>query len=110
MLRCVYGVTVVKPGHQIHRNARYGQMSRPSHCSLHQEKFTFDIRNACFQQRNMTRGYSVIVWVETSWYSIGYTITLYDRITEGEHVDRLGKEVHSFHDPDVISEQRSFQR
>jgi hypothetical protein len=38
MLGCVNdGVTTIKPGYQ---TTWYGQMSRPSRCSLHQEEFT----------------------------------------------------------------------
>jgi hypothetical protein len=72
------------------KHAWYGQMSRPSHWSLHQEELTFGqhprkrtIRNAWFGSNSETRGRfrdgsgSTIV----VQYSIGSIITLYGRIT-----------------------------
>jgi hypothetical protein len=60
MLRCVNGVTTVKPRHQgLETCTLCDQICRHSRCSLHKEEFTFDvhprkhtIRNAWFQQWN----------------------------------------------------------
>jgi hypothetical protein len=38
---------------------------------------------------------SVMVWAAISWCSFGPIITLHDRITAREYVDRLGNQVHS---------------
>jgi hypothetical protein len=59
-------------------------------------------------------GGSVMVWSAISimvQYSVGPIITLHGRITEREHVDRLGDQVLQSRDLDLISEQRcSFPR
>jgi hypothetical protein len=60
---------------QLETRAWYGQMSRPSTCSLHQEEFTFGerprkptIRNAWFQQWNTGE----VLW----WFGQQYSILL----------------------------------
>jgi hypothetical protein len=39
-------------------------------------------------------GGSVMVWAATSWYSVGFIITLHGRITAKEYVGRLGNQGH----------------
>jgi hypothetical protein len=82
--------------------AWYGQMSRPSRCSLHQEEFTFGehprkptIRNAWFGSNRETWGGPVMVWAAIAWYSnsVGPLINFHDRISAREYVDRFGNQV-----------------
>jgi hypothetical protein len=72
LLGCVNdGVTTIKADRQLEKRACYGQMNRPSRCSLHQEEFTIGdhpreptIRKTWFPQWN--RG--EILW----WFGYQY--------------------------------------
>jgi hypothetical protein len=108
----------IKPGHQTTGNAWYGQMSRPSRCSPHQEEFTFgeqprSLQSGMPSSNNETRGKfrdclgSNIV-VE---YSIIPIITIRGQITAREYVDRLSNQVHPMIQTLFPSEERcSFPR
>jgi hypothetical protein len=79
----------------------YGQMSRPSRCSLHQEEFTFGehsskptIRKALIQQWNTGE---VVWWFGQQYHgsaSAGPIIIFHGRITARRYVDRLDNQVH----------------
>jgi hypothetical protein len=94
------------------KHAWYSQMICPSCCSLHQEGLclkntrSLTIWNAWFQQWNTGKFYDGMGSSIVVQYSVGSVITLHDRITAGEYVDRLSNQVHPSHGPDVISEQR----
>jgi hypothetical protein len=105
MLRCVNdGVTTIKPGHQMTRNAYViWQISRPSRCSLHQKEFTFEehprkptIRNAWFGSisERWGRFYDGLGSNIVVQNIVGTVITLHGQITVREYVDRLGNQVH----------------
>jgi hypothetical protein len=83
------------------KSARYGHMSRPSRCSLHQEELTLGERPRKPKSRmpgsnTETRvrfcdGLCSNIVVQ---YSVGPIIILHGRITAREYVDRLGNQVH----------------
>jgi hypothetical protein len=82
---------------QLERRAWYGQMNRPSRCSLHQEENTQgSLQSGMPSSNTETRGRFCVALGNNIvvQYSVGPIIIRHGRITAREYVDRLGNPVH----------------